>query len=67
MAWLGEVLPKDRQDGATPFAPRTNRISSRSETDGGGYGVDQNGNPVCSELWPGNTVEAKSLTGRESS
>src|ERR1019366_150623 len=23
MAWLGEVLPKDQQDGATPFAPRT--------------------------------------------
>ena len=25
MAWLGEVLPKDRQDGAMPFAPRTNK------------------------------------------
>ena len=25
MAWLGEVLPKDRQEGATPFAPRTNK------------------------------------------
>lgn len=25
MAWLGEVLPHDRQDGATPFAPRTNK------------------------------------------
>src|ERR1035437_709524 len=25
MAWLGEVLPKDQQDGATPFAPRTNK------------------------------------------
>ena len=24
MAWLGEVLPQDRQDGATPFTPRTN-------------------------------------------
>ena len=22
MAWLGEELPKDQQDGATPFAPR---------------------------------------------
>jgi len=25
MAWLGEELPKDQQDGATPFAPRTNK------------------------------------------
>ena len=25
MAWLGEVLPKDQQSGATPFAPRTNK------------------------------------------
>ena len=25
MAWLGEVLPKDQQDGATPFVPRTNK------------------------------------------
>jgi transposase len=25
MAWLGEELPEDRQDGATPFAPRTNK------------------------------------------
>ena len=25
MAWLGEVLPRDRQDGATPFAARTNK------------------------------------------
>ena len=23
MAWLGEVLPEDQQDGATPFTPRT--------------------------------------------
>src|SRR5215210_2812785 len=23
MAWLGEELPADEQDGATPFAPRT--------------------------------------------
>src|ERR1700687_5869917 len=23
MAWLGEELPQDRQDGVTPFAPRT--------------------------------------------
>ena len=25
MAWLGELLPKAQQDGATPFAPRTNK------------------------------------------
>jgi hypothetical protein len=25
MAWVGEVLPKQQQDGATPFAPRTNK------------------------------------------
>ena len=25
MAWMREALPKDRQDGATPFAPRTNK------------------------------------------
>src|ERR1035437_979293 len=25
MAWLGEVLPNAQQDGATPFAPRTNK------------------------------------------
>jgi len=25
MAWLGEALPKDQQDGATPFVPRTNK------------------------------------------
>ena len=26
MAWLGEELPADQQDGATPFAPRCTRI-----------------------------------------
>ncbi|MHB1675600.1 MAG: hypothetical protein ACYCSP_15260, partial [Acidobacteriaceae bacterium] len=25
MVWLGEVLPKEQQDGATPFAPRTTK------------------------------------------
>src|SRR2546426_11705630 len=25
MAWLGEVLPKDQQNAATPLAPRTNK------------------------------------------
>lgn len=107
MAWLGEVLPKDRQDGATPFAPRTNKdlieealfarrrdlfsdldivffdtTSIYFEGEGGetigqrghskghrpdlkqmvvGMVLDQNGNPVCSELWPGNTADVKSL------
>jgi transposase len=107
MAWLGEVLPKDRQDGATPFAPRTNKdlieeelfarrrdlfsdldivffdtTSIYFEGEGGetigqrghskdhrpdlkqmvvGMVLDQNGNPVCTELWPGNTADMKSL------
>ena len=107
MAWLGEVLPKDRQGGATPFAPRTNKdlieeelfarrrdlfsdldivffdtTSIYFEGAGGetlgqrghskdhrpdlkqmvvGRVLDQNGNPVCSELWPGNTADVKSL------
>jgi transposase len=107
MAWLGEVLPKDQQDGATPFAPRTNKdlieealfarrrdlfsdfdivffdtTSIYFEGDGGetigqrghskdhrpdlkqmvvGMVLDQNGNPICSELWPGNTADVKTL------
>ncbi|MHB2009728.1 MAG: IS1634 family transposase [Acidobacteriaceae bacterium] len=107
MAWLGEVLPKDQQDGATPFAPRTNKnlieealfarrrdlfsdleivffdtTSIYFEGEGGeslgqrghskdhrpdlkqmvvGMVLDRNGNPVCSELWPGNTADVKSL------
>ena len=107
MAWLGEVLPKDQQDGATPFAPRTNKdlieealfarrrdlfsdldivffdtTSIYFEGEGGasigqhghskdhrpdlkqmvvGMVLDQNGNPLCSELWPGNTADVKSL------
>jgi Transposase DDE domain len=107
MAWLGEILPKARQDGATPFAPRTNKdlieealfarrrdlfsdldlvffdtTSIYFEGEGGesigqrghskdhrpdlkqmvvGMVLDQNGNPVCSELWPGNTADVKSL------
>ncbi len=107
MAWLGEVLPKDRQDGATPFAPRTNKdlieeelfarrrdlfsdldivffdtTSIYFEGEGGktigerghskdhrpdlkqmvvGMVLDQSGNPICSELWPGNTADVKSL------
>ncbi len=107
MAWLGEVLPKAQQDGATPFAPRTNKdlieeelfarrrdlfsdldivffdtTSIYFEGEGGktigrrghskdhrpdlkqmvvGIVLDQNGNPVCSELWPGNTADVKGL------
>jgi hypothetical protein len=107
MAWLGEVLPKAQQDGATPFAPRSNKdlieealfarrrdlftdldlvffdtTSIYFEGQGGesigqrghskdhrpdlkqmvvGMVLDQNGNPVCSELWPGNTADVKSL------
>jgi len=107
MAWLGEVLPKAQQEGATPFAPRTNKdlieealfarrrdlfsdldlvffdtTSIYFEGEGGesigqrghskdhrpdlkqmvvGMVLDRNGNPVCSELWPGNTADVKSL------
>jgi hypothetical protein len=107
MAWLGEVLPKDQQSGATPFAPRTNKDlieealfaqrrdlfsqldlvffdttsiyfhGSGGETIGQrghskdhrpdlkqmvvGMVLDHQGHPVCSELWPGNTADVKSL------
>ena len=107
MAWLGEVLPKDQQDGATPFVPRTNKdlieealfarrrdlftdldivffdtTSIYFEGEGGktigrrghskdhrpdlkqmvvGMVLDHNGNPLCTELWPGNTADVKSL------
>jgi hypothetical protein len=107
MAWLGEPLAKDQQDGATPFAPRTNKDLVEEELfarrrdlfsdldivffdttsiyfqgEGGetigqrghskdhrpdlkqmvvGMVLDHNGNPICSELWPGNTADVKSL------
>ena len=107
MAWLGEVLPKDQQNAATPFTPRTNKdlieeelfaqrrdlftsldmvffdtTSIYFEGEGGatmgqrghskdhrpdlkqmvvGMVLDQKGNPVCSELWPGHTADVKSL------
>jgi transposase len=107
MAWVGEVLPKQQQDGATPFAPRTRKdlieealfarrcdlfcdldivffdtTSIYFEGEGGetigqrghskdhrpdlkqmvvGMVLDQQGNPLCSELWPGNTADVKSL------
>ena len=44
MAWLGEVLPKDRQDGATPFAPRApTRTSLRKSC--------SHGAATCSPIW----------------
>jgi transposase len=107
MAWLGEELPKDQQDGATPFAPRANKdlieealfarrrdlfsdldivffdtTSIYFEGEGGetlgerghskdhrpdlkqmvvGMVLDRNGDPICSELWPGNTADVKTL------
>jgi transposase len=107
MAWLGEVLPPEQQDGATPFAPRTNKdrieeelfaqrrdlfsdldivffdtTSIYFEGEGGqtlgerghskdhrpdlkqmvvGMVLDRNGEPICSEMWPGNTADVKSL------
>ena len=107
MAWLGEELPKHQQDGAAPFAPRTNKdlieealfarrrdlysdldivffdtTSIYFEGEGGetlgerghskdhrpdlkqmvvGVVLDRNGDPICSELWPGNTADVKSL------
>src|SRR5258708_10004282 len=107
MAWLGEVLPKAQQDGATSFVPRTNKDLIEEELftrrrdlfsdldivffdttsiyfqgQGGetigerghskdhrpdlkqmvvGLVLDHNGNPVCRELWPGNTADVKSL------
>jgi len=106
MAWLGEELAKDRQDGATPFGPRTNkdlieealfarrrdlfstwtsysstpprstsrakeaRPSASADTRKDhrpdlkqmvvGMVLDRNGDPICSELWPGNTADVKS-------
>jgi transposase len=107
MAWLGEALPKDQQQGATPFVPRTTKDLIEEELfaqrrdlfsaldlvffdttsiyfhgEGGesigkrghskdhrpdlkqmvvGMVLDGSGNPVCSELWPGNTADVKSL------
>ena len=107
MAWLGEPLDREDQDGATPFAPRCvkDEIEERLflrhrdvftelelaffdttsiyfEGEGGetlgAYGnskdhrpdrkqmvvgavLDQRGRPLCSELWPGNTADVKTL------
>ena len=107
MAWLGEELPADQQDGRTPFAPRCTKdlieerlfahrrdlftrldlvfldtTSLYFEGLGGqtlgqyGYSkdhrpdlrqmilavlIDGDGRPVCSEMWPGNTADVRSL------
>ncbi len=107
MAWLGEELPADQQQGATPFAPRTVKdlveeglfarrrdlfaelsvvfldTTSLSFTGAGGEAlgergyskdhrpdlmqmivgvvIDAEGRPVCSEMWPGNTADARVL------
>lgn len=107
MAWLGDVLPEDQQNGCTPFVPRTNKdiieealfahkrdlfssldlvffdttsiyfhglggetIGKRGHSKDHrpdlkqmvvGMVLDGNGNPVCSEMWPGNTADVKSL------
>ena len=107
MAWLGESLCSEEQEGATPFAPRcvkdlieesvfdlrrdlfedlsliffdTTSIYFEGEggEDIGAYGhskdhrpdlkqmvvgiiLDGTGRPVCSEMWPGNTTDVKTL------
>jgi len=107
MAWLGEELPEEEQDGATPFAPRCvkdkieealfarnmdllttldmvffDTTSIYFEGEGGdalgqyghskdhrpdrkqmvvGMVLDNEGRPVCSEMWPGNTTDVKTL------
>ena len=106
MAWLGEPLPDDHQDGKTPFAPRCvkdlieedlfarwrdlftevsilffDTTTLYFESEGGEIGrrgnskdhrpdlnqmvvglvLDADGRPLCSEMWPGNTTDVKSL------
>src|SRR5574337_633509 len=107
MAWLGEELAEDQQDGATPFSPRCvkdvleeelfaarrdllttldivfmDTTSLYFEGAGGerlgrrGFSkdhrpdlnqmilavlIDGDGRPVCTEMWPGNTADVKSL------
>jgi hypothetical protein len=107
MAWLGEELPDDQQDGATPFAARCvkdvleeelfacrrdllttldlvfmDTTTLYFEGAGGqtlgrrGFSkdhrpdlnqmilavlLDGDGRPVCTEMWPGNTADVKSL------
>ena len=107
MAWLGELLPREEQAGATPFAARTTKdvieealfargrdlfssldlvffdtTSLYFEGAGGeslgrhghskdhrpdrpqmvvGAVLDNDGRPLCSELWPGNTTDVTTL------
>ena len=107
MAWLGEELADEQQQGRTPFAPRCTKdlieeglfrqrqnlftgldlvffdtTSIYFEGDGGeslgqhghtkdhrpdlkqmvvGAVLDNQGRPVCCELWPGNTTDVKTL------
>jgi hypothetical protein len=107
MAWLGEPLAQEHQDGATPFAPRCTKdlveedlfrqrrdlfssldvvffdtTSIYFEGEGGstlgrrgnskdhrpdlkqmvvGVVLDQEGRPLCCELWPGNTTDVRTL------
>jgi transposase len=107
MAWLGESLSEEEQDGATPFSPRCTKdrieeglfarrrdlftslelvffdtTSIYFEGEGGetlgergfskdhrpdlkqmvvGAVLDNEGRPVCCELWPGNTADVKTL------
>jgi transposase len=107
MAWLGEELPEQEQDGRTPFSPRCTKdvveerlfahrrdlltrldlvfmdtTSLYFEGAGGqtlgqhGYSkdhrpdlrqmilavlIDGDGQPVCSEMWPGNTADVSTL------
>lgn len=107
MAWLGEPLVSDEQDGATAFAPRCvkdlveegmffsrrdlfttidlaffDTTSTYFEGVGGdtlgcyghskdhrpdrkqmviGVVLDGEGQPICCELWPGNTADTKTL------
>ena len=107
MAWLGEELPKDQQQDATPFGPRTTKdlieealfarrrdlfselsvvfmdtTSLSFEGEGGatlgerGFSkdhrpdlmqmilalvIDAEGQPICTEMWPGNTADVTTL------
>ena len=107
MGWLGEALPKEEQEGATPFAPRCmkDKIEERIfaerrdlftdldlvffdttsiyfEGEGGesigqfgntkdrrpdlkqivvGVVLDNEGSPICCEMWPGNTTDVTTL------
>jgi len=106
MAWLGEPLPDEQQDGKSPFAPRCvkdlieedlfarrrdlftevsivffDTTTLYFEGEGGSIGkrgnskdfrphlnqmvvglvIDADGRPLCSEMWPGNTTDVKSL------